>query len=91
MERVEVELYDRVDNAAIVRLPPRRFPGLLIQGDSLSVLAEDARRLATAIRDGVDAQELADDLAKALTGLLANYAATLAANDIPLPYNAESP
>ncbi|WP_443045532.1 DUF6959 family protein [Streptomyces sp. NBC_00259] len=34
MERVEAELFTDGGNSAVVRLPPRRFSGVLIQGDS---------------------------------------------------------
>lgn len=87
VERAEVELYSRDGNVAVVRLPQRRFPGLLMQGDSLSTLAGDARELAAALRTGADPNDLADDLAEQLSDMLAFYAATLAAHGIPLPYN----
>jgi hypothetical protein len=41
MERVEAELFTDGGNNAVVRLPGRRFPGVLIQGDSLSILRSD--------------------------------------------------
>ena len=91
VERAEVELYSRDGNVAVVRLPRRRFPGLLMQGDSLSTLAGDARELAAALRTGADPNDLADDLAEQLSDMLAFYAATLAAHGIPLPYNPEPP
>jgi hypothetical protein len=91
VERVEVEVYGRDGNAAIVRLPARRFPGLLIQGDSLSLLARDARKLAIALRVSADLHEMADDLARHLADLLAYYASSLAANGTPLPYHPEPP
>lgn len=90
MERIEVELYGRDGNAAVVRLPQRRFPGLLVQGDSLSILVEDAQRLAADIQAGADVHDQATDLAQQLTELLAYYASTLAAHGMPLPYNDRS-
>ncbi|WP_373294465.1 DUF6959 family protein [Streptomyces albiflavescens] len=36
MERVEAELFTDGGNDAVVRLPGRNFPGVLIQGDTLS-------------------------------------------------------
>ncbi|MEU4715885.1 hypothetical protein AB0F73_19800, partial [Micromonospora purpureochromogenes] len=51
MERIEVDLHER-GNAAVLRLPPRRFPGVLIQGDSLSVLREDVELVRAALRAG---------------------------------------
>ncbi|MFE5832725.1 DUF6959 family protein [Streptomyces sp. NPDC056488] len=45
MERVEAELFTDGGNDAVVRLPGRRFPGLLVQGDTLSVLSADVAEL----------------------------------------------
>lgn len=90
MERVEVELFDRVGNVAVVRLPEPRSPGILIQGDSLAIIAGDARRLADAVRGGGDVQESADELALQFAELLAYYASSLDAHGVPLPYAPES-
>jgi len=89
MERTEVELYDRVGNVAVVRLPGRESPGIFIQGDSFSILAEDARRLAAAAQNDPTLRDTADDLARALGELLAYYASTLTDHGIPLPYKAD--
>lgn len=45
MERVQVELYEHVPDFAVLRLPPCRFPGVLIQGDNLSNLCADKAAL----------------------------------------------
>lgn len=87
MERTEVELYDRVGNVAVVRLPGRKVPGIFIQGDSFAILADDGRKLAATAGD--DVREPATDLAQALAELLAYYASTLTDHGIPLPYHAE--
>jgi hypothetical protein len=42
MDRVEVELVTDGGNNAVVRMPARSFPGVLIQGDTLSTLWETA-------------------------------------------------
>jgi hypothetical protein len=61
-----LEIYSDASNAAIIRHPSRKFPGMLIQGDtlnSLSVMAANA--LANAEPDSDlwhDVKELADDL-----------------------------
>ncbi|MFH9496214.1 DUF6959 family protein [Streptomyces globisporus] len=44
VEHVEAELF----NNAVVRLPPRRFLGVFIQGDSLSIHLSGARSAAAA-------------------------------------------
>ncbi|WP_030547850.1 DUF6959 family protein [Streptomyces exfoliatus] len=45
MERVEAELFTDGGNDAVVRLPGRRFPGVLVQGDTLSTLSADVAEL----------------------------------------------
>src|SRR5689334_9115638 len=41
MERVEAELFTDGGNDAVVRLLGRRFPGVLVQGDSLHILRSE--------------------------------------------------
>ncbi|MFF9340799.1 DUF6959 family protein [Streptomyces sp. NPDC014773] len=45
MERLEAEPFTDGGNDAVVRLPGRGFPGLLIQGDSLGALRPDVAAL----------------------------------------------
>ncbi len=92
MELKEVEVFSTVVNAAVVRVPGRRFPGVVIQGDSLSILRSDvqtARELASV--DSPEARaELADvlvELEEKLAGYLAVYEETLRAHGMALPYN----
>jgi len=66
-EHVQVELYGHVPNFAVLRLPTRRFPGVLIQGDSL-VLCGQAQAVLAALEGGDlddardEARYLVDDL-----------------------------
>ncbi|MET7360005.1 hypothetical protein ABZS76_16340 [Streptomyces sp. NPDC005562] len=54
MERIEAELFTDPGNDAVVRLPPRRFPGMLIQGDVLSIVRADvAEMLERSVTGGV--------------------------------------
>ena len=43
MERVEVELFSDGSNDAVVRMPGRQFPGMVVQGDSLWGLRRNIR------------------------------------------------
>src|SRR5215467_14557846 len=38
----QVEIFSDATNAAVMRHPDRRFPGLLVQGDTLSTLYQSA-------------------------------------------------
>jgi class 3 adenylate cyclase len=84
-------VFSTASNAAVVRVPGRRFPGVVIQGDSLSILQADVRQArALAREDSQEArQELADvlmDLEEKLSGYLAVYEQTLRAHGMALPY-----
>jgi hypothetical protein len=41
-----VEIYSDASNAAVMRHPGRRFPGVLLQGDTLSILVRQAASVA---------------------------------------------
>jgi Rad3-related DNA helicase len=90
MQRVEVQLFTDPDNNAVVRVEGRRLPGVLIQGDTLSILwqqAATAARLVGQCTQGHDDAVLAlDDLVDRLDELPARYERVLADHDIELPY-----
>ena len=73
-----VRLLDGTTNAAIVQLPGRRFPGLVIQGDTLHEL------LRVAVSDDDDALvSLRDDLAR----FVDHYRRVLDREGIALPWS----
>jgi len=88
MREQAVEIYySDATNAAVMRHPDRRFPGVLMQGDTLDQLFRDLNRVQT------DAQlvnsEVAEDIAEIrehLQSFLDHYEATLSAHGIALPY-----
>ena len=90
MDRIEVELFTDAGNDAVVRMPGRSFPGVVIQGDTLSTLWMSAKRALDGLRapDGRAAglSEL-EDLTSRLDATLSRYERALEANDIRRPYN----
>jgi len=83
MKTLEVELLSNAVNAAVVRLPDRSFPGIVIQGDSLYTLWIAAHSLMSdPIPDRDDAEELADRL----RSFVEIYEETLKREGIQLPY-----
>jgi hypothetical protein len=52
MERIEAELFTDGGNDAVVRMPGRRFPGVLMQGDSLHIPRGDVAEVAEACARG---------------------------------------
>ncbi|MDX3517757.1 DUF6959 family protein [Streptomyces scabiei] len=89
MERIEAELLTDAGNDAVVRLPSRRFPGVLIQGDSLSIIRSDVADIVDAC-DGGDLGEARETAAVLLSGideLLTRYTEALKAHGIPIPFS----
>ncbi|GAA4998584.1 DUF6959 family protein [Streptomyces siamensis] len=52
MKRVEAELFTDGGNHAVVHLPGRKFPGVLMQGDSLHILRSDLAEVVGACERG---------------------------------------
>ena len=91
MQRVMIELFTEQSNNAILRLPEREFPGVLVAGDTLSTLANSANEVAQ-MAMGSSSSELAAEaahLAERLSDMLERYEAALGANGIRLPYSKE--
>ncbi|MGW7380676.1 DUF6959 family protein [Streptomyces sp. NPDC054794] len=88
MERTEAELFTDGGNDAVVRLPGRRFPGVLLQGDSLHILRGDVADVLDACERGDldEARESAGSVLASLDALLVRYATVLDEHNIRRPY-----
>lgn len=88
MKTIEVEVLDYVVNAPVLELPDRRFPGVLIQGDSLANLAATAEALIAALSaDQIDqAREDASELYERLMGFKRTYESAMRTAGLELPY-----
>ncbi len=84
----QVEIYSDATNATIMRHPGRRFPGVLVQGDTLWTLCQQADAACAAGRDLLPADSYEDfnGLRNALQVFLAHYKTVLGEHDIPLPF-----
>ncbi|MCX4993097.1 MULTISPECIES: hypothetical protein [unclassified Streptomyces] len=69
-------------------MPGRRFPGVLVQGDSLHILRGDMAEVVGACERGdlEEARDSAGLLLVHLDALLARYEAALGEHEIPRPY-----
>ena len=83
-ENVEI-LSDRT-NAAVMRHPGWRFPGVLVQGDSLYGLCQQADRACQEVGQGKPGFEELNDLRDALRSYLNHYKATLLEHGMELPF-----
>ena len=86
MERVELTVLSRATNASVVQLPERRFPGIVIQGDSLSVLRNLAEQVLLGQNQGSRAYDDAAELFDKLNRYLQAYEETLRAHGLERPY-----
>ena len=88
MQRIEAEVFSAPGNNAIVRLPGRKFPGVLIQGDSLSILRDDVAHIVESCAEGdlAEVRESCALLLADLDALLDKYQTALRAHDIPMPF-----
>jgi hypothetical protein len=89
MEQKQIEVYSEMSNYAIVRMPGRNYPGCVIQGDSLNILLNTAKRAhklaaSTGIEDLIDETE---ELVANLSDRLDYYEAILKTHGIDLPYH----
>lgn len=86
MTTIEAELLTDQGNNAVLRLPGRKFPGVLMQGDSLHALVETVREAVSAIEAGQDAADIVRGIAAELEEVQARYDAALSAHGLAKPY-----
>ena len=88
--RVEtVEVYSEKTNAAVMRHPDRKFPGVLIQGDSLHSLCVGLDALCSNVRSQTkpETYQEANQLRNSMWAYLNHYKTVLEEHGIPLPFS----
>lgn len=83
----QVEIYSDASNMAVMRHPGRRFPGMLIQGDTLHNLCQTVERLCSGLGNNAEARELALELQEELQDRLDHYKTVLIQHGIPMPFH----
>ena len=75
-------------NAAVVQLPGRKFPGMVIQGDTLKILTGQADYLQEKLGDAADEEIVytIKAMRDSLSARLVIYEKVLQENGIGLPY-----
>ena len=88
VKTIEVGALTDQGNYAVIRLPERKFPGVVLQGDSLSILVANLRRSRDQLQqgehdDGIGwLSQVLDDL----EAVQRKYEAALTEHSIPLSY-----
>ncbi|MEN6407241.1 MAG: hypothetical protein ABFC77_12315 [Thermoguttaceae bacterium] len=90
--KLEVDVLTDVINSPVLQFPGRRFPGVLVQGDSLKTMADLATEIVEriAVGDSEEARSVADELRGILRSRLDVYEKVLKLNGLALPYSPES-
>ena len=88
VKTIEVEVLTEHHNYAVIRLPKRKFPGVVLQGDSLSTLVADLGRGRDQLQRGEneDGMGWIHLVLETLEGVQHAYEVALAEHSIPLPY-----
>jgi len=85
---MEVDALTDQGNYAVIRLPERKFPGVLVQGDSVSILVANLRQSRDRLQQGEHEDgigwliQVLDDL----EAMQRAYEAALTEHSIPFPY-----
>ena len=90
MEKIELEVFAEQSNHAVVRMNGREFPGMVIQGDSLSILCDEAKEISQRLK-AIDCSDedllyLAQVHQENLLSQLLLYQNILLTHGLPLPY-----
>ena len=89
MEYMELEVYSQSIDRGIVKMPSQSFPGIVLQGETLSGLLRLAKLTYEKLPDTASAEvrDTARELMESIQKLLSHYEATLGKHNIPLPYS----
>ncbi len=89
MRETTVELLNDEGNGAVLKLPGRAFPGILIQGDTLQILIDDLEELLDLL--GAEAleepRESLDGIIERLKGYRTRYVEALKNHGISVPFS----
>ncbi len=86
--KLEVDVLGNAVNSPVLHFPGRRFPGVLIQGDSLKSMADLANEIRQQLSAGdiEEASSVAEELHDLLRSRLDIYQKALESHGVELPY-----
>jgi hypothetical protein len=88
MAIIEVDLLTDQGNNAVLKLPGRKYPGVLLQGDTLNTLLSVISEAMEAMErnDATEARDVLSGLSTELREARDRYEAALRGRGIELPY-----
>lgn len=88
MNKVDVEMLTDQGNNAVLRLPGRKYPGVLVQGDSLNALVGTIREALSAVEAGQtsEAADILRSLALQFEDVQERFEGALSRYGIQRPY-----
>lgn len=89
MHTEPIEIFSDATNAAVLRHPDRKFPGVLVQGDTLYTLCQSADFICAKAKSKLD-EETSDELNQLrnrLWSFLKHYKSVLEEHQIPVPFS----
>jgi len=88
MEPKEIKIFSYLPNSAIVQLPERKFPGIILQGDSLSILFDQAKEIYLRAKQLPDEEIQYEALmmVEIIQEYLSHYEEVLNKHGLELPY-----
>jgi len=89
MEYMELEVYSQSIDRGIVRMPSQSFPGLVLQGETMSSLLRHAKLAYEKSQNTADTEliDASRELLESIQKLVSHYESTLSKHNIPLPYS----
>jgi hypothetical protein len=89
MEYMELEVYSQSIDRGVIRMPSQGFPGLLLQGETLSSLLKLAKLTHEKSQNTDDTEliETSRELMETIQKLVSHFESTLGRHNIPLPYS----
>lgn len=86
--KIELELFGQEVNAPVIRMPSRKYPGILVQGDSLHNMLSLIKGTEAALATGnvEEAKDTLQEVREMISGYDAAYRNALTENGVPLPF-----
>ena len=90
MRTEQVEIYSNAPNSVVLRYPGRKFPGVLVQGDTLSTWCSSLEAACESSRGKVDEDTLEElvGLRDRVSAVLDHYKQVLTQHGVTVPFDA---